>query len=80
MRMPNEPEPLDRLEAAIHGLRLQPQEVLVNKQGDGTVAGFLVIIRNPLDLIELMRRTRDISAEFVPSEVSDNAFIIYIRS
>jgi hypothetical protein len=53
--------------------------VLVNKQGDGKVAGYSVVIRDSSELVELMRRTRGISAEFVPSEVTDNVFVVYIR-
>lgn len=77
--MPELVEPLDVLELAIQGLGLHPHEVLVNKADGERIAGYMVVIQDAAALVELMRRTRGISVEFVVSEVTDNVFVVYIR-
>ena len=69
---------ITKLESAITGLGLTPQAVLVNQDGS-KVEGYMVVIKEAEDLVELMRRTHDLDVAFSPHPETDDVFVIWLR-
>lgn len=70
--------PLEKLEQAIKSLRLKADSVLVHQNG-AKISGYSVVPGSAENLIELMCRTRELNAAFVPHPVTDDQFVVYIR-
>lgn len=74
--MPEQKSDLEKLEDIIESMKLDPLPVTV-KEGDNEAEGYLIHMKDPTDLHELMRRTRGVDIEFLPHALTNNVIVAY---